>query len=108
MAIQRISRESLYYPSGSGAANEILLDDLPWMASYPKPITALTGLDMIRGLNSDKFRDRSIALRERWCGLLAEAFDGAIATNQQGLGERWTIHPNVDGCLPPPQYEPPR
>jgi hypothetical protein len=104
MAIQRIGNESPYYlqwdPEYPNPA-DVFPDDLTWMPSYPKPITGLTGMDVIQGLDSDKFRDRAIALRERWCGLLSEAFDAAIATNQQGLGELWTIHPNIDGCLPP-------
>jgi hypothetical protein len=110
MAIQRIGPDSLYYlewdPEYPNPAE--VLPDLPWMASYPKPITGLTGLDVIRGLNSQKFQDRAIAIHDRWCGLLAEAFHEKTGTSQQGLDQRWTIHPNIDGCLPPKPPDPPR
>jgi hypothetical protein len=108
MAIQRVGDESPYYLEWDPdyPDEKFVFPDLGWMTTYPKPITGLTGLDLKQGLNSQKFLDRSIALRERWCGLLSEAFDPKIGTNQQGLTERWTVHPNVDGCRdeePPPE-----
>jgi hypothetical protein len=30
--------------------------------------------------------------------MLKQAFDPAVHQAQQGLSQRWTIHPAVDGC----------
>jgi hypothetical protein len=83
-------------------------DDLPDMPSTPpNDITKITADDMRKGLESDKFRRRMEWLKDRWCGLIREAFDPAVQTAQQGLTNRWTIHPAVDGCVPAPPPPPP-
>jgi hypothetical protein len=71
--------------------------DLPGM---PDEIKDLNWKDMRRGLNSTKFRKRALWLRQRWCELLSEAFDENVGEAQQGLAERWAIHPRIDGCVP--------
>lgn len=71
--------------------------DLPDM---PSTITGLTIHDMKLGLASPKFRDRAAWLREKWCGLLNEAYDETTTGLQKTEEHRWTIHPNVDGCEP--------
>lgn len=71
--------------------------DLPEM---PVDIKNLTVADMRAGLNSDKFRKRAAWTRDRWCQLLSEAFSEPVRTTQQRESERWTIHPDVDGCTP--------
>lgn len=71
----------------------------------------LTRDDMKQGLDSAAFRQRAVALRDRWCRLLSERFDEAVQKTQQGLTERWTVHPAVDGCTPAQTdepFEPPR
>jgi hypothetical protein len=83
------------------ADSDPLPDDLPSMPSSPADdVTNLTPDDMRQGLNSDKFLRRALWLRDHWCGFLNEAFNPGIATNQQGLHERWTVHPRIDGCVP--------
>jgi hypothetical protein len=69
--------------------------DLPGL-SLPK----LTPDDMRMGLESDAFAARAKALKERWCGLLSQRFEGPVGEAQQRLENRWTIHPAVDGCAP--------
>ena len=73
----------------------------------PPGITGLTEDDRRAGLESTKFSDRAVWLRDRWCELLREGFDGTVGQAQQGLTERWTIHPLVDGCAPAPAPPPP-
>jgi hypothetical protein len=76
--------------------------DVPDM---PADIKSLTAADMQAGLNSDKFRKRAVWIRDRWCQLLGEAFSDPVRTKQRSESERWTIHPEVDGCTssaPPP------
>jgi hypothetical protein len=72
----------------------------------PNAITNLQPDDMRQGLNNDKFHRRAVWLRERWCGLVHEAFDDNVRQTQQGLSARWTIHPLVDGCIPEHQDVP--
>jgi hypothetical protein len=93
---------------------------LQWQPGFPDngtpPTQDLPGLtlpkltidDMRQGLNSDAFAQRARALRDRWCGLLTERFDPAVGTRQQGLDQRWTIHPLVDGCRPDAPSPPPQ
>ena len=69
--------------------------DLPGLA-LPK----LSAEDMRQGLESDAFRARATALRDRWCELLGERFKHDTVKTQQQPQERWTIHPAVDGCRP--------
>jgi len=84
---------------------------LEWDPSFPKGSTPpshqfdlalpeLAEADMRAGLASDPFRKRATALRDRWCGLLSERFDEKVGQTQQGLDQRWTVHPAVDGCKP--------
>jgi hypothetical protein len=61
--------------------------------------------DMQKGLESDKFRARAVWLRDLWCRLIHERFDPPTLHNQDQPGQRWTVHPSVDGCSdddPPP------
>jgi hypothetical protein len=80
---------------------------LEWDPDFPaggKPDGAAKGLtedDMRRGLDSEAFRARTTELRDKWCQMIRERFDGQVGQAQQGLTERWTIHPFVDGCTPP-------
>ena len=62
----------------------------------------LTEDDMRKGLNSDAFRARANDLKDKWCQKIRDRFDEKVGQTQQGLTERWTIHPFVDGCEPPP------
>ena len=74
--------------------------DLPDM---PANITGLTIDDMQKGLASQRFRDRATWLRDKWCGLLNESVSEATGALQATELHRWTIHPDVDGCEPPPE-----
>ncbi len=78
--------------------------DLPNM---PTAITQLSLGDMKKGLASQKFRDRALWLRDKWCRLLNDAYAQTTSALQQREQHRWTIHPDVDGCEPEP-IEPPR
>lgn len=78
--------------------------DLPGM---PAAITGLTDVDMKQGLASAKFRQRAIWLRDKWCGMLDEAYDKTTAELQESEEHRWTIHPDVDGCKME-EIEPPK
>jgi hypothetical protein len=69
--------------------------DLPGM---PADATGLTVEDMRQGLNGDRFASRAKWLRKTWCEHLSDAFSPGTRTAQQGLANRWTIHPLVDGC----------
>lgn len=73
----------------------------------PGETLALTADDMRQGLSSAAFRARCEALQRMWCAMLNDAFSGPTRAVQQGLDQRWTIHPSVDGCVPaaaqPPQ-----
>ena len=71
--------------------------DLPGM---PANITGLTIPDMQQGLASQKFRDRAMWLRDKWCGLLNESVSQTTQGLQATEVNRWTIHPDVDGCQP--------
>jgi hypothetical protein len=66
----------------------------------PASIRNLTDQDMRDGLASPKVRDRAIWLRMKWCELLHEAFDDATRVHALAPENRWTIHPDVDGCRP--------
>jgi hypothetical protein len=82
-------------------------DSLPFNEDLPGLVLPkLSSEDMRKGLESDAFAARAKALRDRWCGLLAERFDPAVGEAQQELEEQWTIHPAIDGCAqtgsPPP------
>ncbi len=67
----------------------------------PGETVLLTPEDMREGLNSVNFRTRCKNLQTTWCSMLNDAFSGPTRKTQQGLEQRWTIHPMVDGCLPP-------
>lgn len=64
----------------------------------PGETIPLTADDMREGLNSTNFRARCKNLKETWCSMLHDAFSEKTRQAQQGLHERWTIHPLVDGC----------
>lgn len=56
--------------------------------------------DMKEGLSSPAFKDRCKNLQRTWCSMLNDAYSEPTRQTQQGLHERWTIHPMVDGCRP--------
>lgn len=99
-------REAGSYMEWNPDFNDVaqLPSDLPGM---PSTITDLTIQDMVLGLASDKFRERAVWLRNKWCGLIHESYDEATAKLQATEEHRWTIHPNVDGCEPK-SIEPPK
>lgn len=66
----------------------------------PGETILLTVDDMKAGLDSEHFRSRCVALKETWCRMLQDAFSEPTRQTQQGLEERWTVHPMVDGCRP--------
>jgi hypothetical protein len=71
----------------------------------PAEIRNLQVDDMRKGLASQKFERRARWLKEKWCRLVRERFDGATQHRQAQPDMRWTIHPLVDGCQaeePPP------
>jgi hypothetical protein len=97
MAVVRIGAESPSYlewdpdfPAGGAIP--------PPLPGLPPGSPALTGVDMQQGLDSPLFRARVTDMRDRWCSMIRARFDENVATAQQGLTERWTIHPSVDGC----------
>lgn len=69
-------------------------------APPPGETILLTQGDMRQGLNSSNFRTRCENLQRTWCSMLDDAFSETTRKNQQGLHQRWTIHPMVDGCRP--------
>lgn len=103
LTVIKLGEESPYYlqwdPTfGDGSPLPV---DLPGMPStQADDITKLTVADMRSGLDSAKFRRRAVWLRDRWCAMLREASSAEVQQKQQSLGERWTIHPAVDGCQP--------
>jgi hypothetical protein len=74
--------------------------DKPPSHEFDPALPELAPADMRTGLASDPFRKRATALRDRWCRLLSERFDEKVEQTQQGLDQRWTVHPAVDGCTP--------
>jgi uncharacterized membrane protein len=104
LADKKMNQESSSYLEWAPRFNDadpLPKDDIPGMpSSSADDITKLSPDDMRQGLNSPKFARRAKWLRERWCGLMHEVFDGSVRTAQQGLTNRWTIHPAVDGCEP--------
>jgi len=76
-------------------------------APPPGETFLLTQDDMRQGLNSPNFRARCEHLHHTWCSMLTDAFSEPTRQNQQGLHERWTIHPMVDGCRPADPPPPP-
>lgn len=103
LADKKMNSESDFYLEWNPnfGASDPLPPDLPDMPSSPpnQDITHLTADDMRQGLDSDKFTRRAKWLQRRWCGMLNEAFSDGVRQNQQGLTERWTVHPLVDGCV---------
>jgi len=98
MAVVKIGRSSRVGP-------EFYLEWQPVSPGEPPPppsgeTIVLTVEDMRQGLNSENFRIRCTNLRDTWCGMLHDAFSEPTRERQQGLEERWTIHPTVDGCRP--------
>jgi hypothetical protein len=75
-------------------------DRKPPSHEFDPALPELAAADMRAGLASDPFRKRATALRDRWCRLLSERFDEKVGQTQQGLDQRWTVHPAVDGCMP--------
>jgi hypothetical protein len=88
---------------------------LEWQPKLPKKppppppgeTITLTKDDMKQGLDSDNFRKRCKHLQDTWCRMLREAFSKETRVKQQGLDQRWTIHPMVDGCRLVEDREPP-
>lgn len=81
---------------------------LEWDPEFPDaamPPPGLTRADMRAGLASATFRARAVELRDRWCGLLTDGWSAPTRRAQLAPGQRWTIHPTVDGCKEP--IEPP-
>jgi len=74
----------------------------------PGETIPLTADDIREGLNSLNFRARCENLKEIWCSMLHDAFSEKTQQTQQGLHERWTIHPLVDGCRRVDRPSPPR
>jgi hypothetical protein len=73
----------------------------------PGETILLTADDMRQGLDSPNFRARCENLHRTWCSMLNDAFSEPTRQTQQGLHERWTIHPMVDGCRPADPPPPP-
>jgi hypothetical protein len=65
----------------------------------PPAIKHLNGFEMPLGLASDNFRARAEWLKNKWCGMLDDAFSLPTRTLQAHPKHRWTAHPTVDGCL---------
>lgn len=55
--------------------------------------------DMSQGLNSDKFKMRAKWLRDKYCKMVQESDDPATHEEQSKPKNRWTVHPDVDGCV---------
>jgi hypothetical protein len=76
-------------------------------ADMPSSIQNVSADDMRQGLSSAKFAARAQWLRDKWCGLVREAFDPGTRTAQDLPPNRWTIHPLIDSCTPPGNGTPP-
>jgi hypothetical protein len=107
MAIMKIhdqdSSQYLEWNPDFTAAMAVPADD----PAMPPAIQHLDWRDMASGLSHATFRDRAYWLRDRWCNAVLEAFAGATRDAQQQPQHRWTIHPDVDGCVPAPPPPPP-
>lgn len=68
--------------------------------SMPANLKTITADDIEIGLQSDKFRQRALWWRDKWCSALTDAYNEQTRTHQLVPENRWTIHPVVDGCLP--------
>jgi hypothetical protein len=78
-----------------------------WDPNWPDGVNGPKGLssaDMRQGLDSPAFNLVAQAAKYQWCGLLSEAFDPGTRHIQPQ--NRWTIHPQVDGCQPENQPPP--
>ena len=75
--------------------------------SDPTP-AGLTTDDMKQGLGSAPFKARAIDIRGRWCKALHVVQDPGLHILQDQPENRWTIHPDIDGCdpagMPPPLH----
>jgi hypothetical protein len=75
--------------------------------SDPAP-AGLTTDDMKQGLGSAPFKARAIDIRDRWCKVLHLVQDPGLHILQDRPENRWTIHPDIDGCdpagTPPPLH----
>jgi hypothetical protein len=75
--------------------------------SDPTP-AGLTTDDMKQGLGSAPFKARAIDIRGRWCKALHLVQDPGLHILQDQPENRWTIHPDIDGCdpagTPPPLH----
>ena len=60
----------------------------------------LSFVDMQLGLESPAFAASAGYLLSQWCGLLREAEDPTTKHAQNQPPNRWTVHPDVDGCQP--------
>jgi hypothetical protein len=77
----------------------------------PPEIRNLDENDMRKGLNSEKFAKRATWMRKKYCRMMQETHDPATRTEQAKPKNRWTVHPDVDGCreeavpgiVPPPK-----
>jgi hypothetical protein len=68
---------------------------------------SLTPADILKGLSSPAFAASAIALRKKWCEHFQLPLDPGIHTLQQQPQNRWTIHPDIDGCQPADPAPPP-
>jgi hypothetical protein len=89
------TNQSLFYPE--------------WNPAATVPIGSLTVLDLQKGMASTDFAAQARKVKEIWCRMLTDRFNQTTINTQAQPQHRWTIHPQVDGCIPQePPPPPPR
>lgn len=63
--------------------------------------------DIALGLTAPPFRAAAANLKDRWCSAVRATLDPGLRPQQQQPQNGWTIHPDVDGCMPPEPDPPP-
>jgi hypothetical protein len=76
------------------------LEQQPAIGSSDPTPAGLTTDDMKQWLGSAPFKARAIDIRDRWCKALHLVQDPGLHILQDHPENRWTIHPDIDGCDP--------
>jgi hypothetical protein len=111
MAVAKLGSEAIHYLEWNPDFEEGMPIPDPPPGATGAAGAPLTADDMRLGLASPTFAARARFLVDTWCGLFTDALAPATIAAQDKPEHRWTIHPDVDGCLPEedqPEYEPPR
>lgn len=89
-----------------------IVQRIPQYVEQGAPATHVVNLGLVpdqidAGMADKRFRRRAREIRDRWCDALEGASNAQVQAAQKAPENRWTIHPDVDGCEPPPPAPPP-